>query len=427
MRYFFHFIVIGFLFSGCTPLAPTGGTSTTTSKIFETKDTTYEPQIRTVTLGPGGAYDLPSVVNIQNQNLQLSFDDLQQQEESYFARIVHCNFDWTKSKLQDLDFLTQYNEFPINTFAYSIDTHVPYVHYTFNIPPVKLPGNYVVVVYRGGDKNDLILSHRFMVYDQRIVFLRDGKQLGAGSLASKNQQINFTVNYKNYEILNPLTDTKVSIRQNQRWDNMDHNVKPSFVREIEHELEYRFFENEKMFKGGNEFRFFDLRSLQYPGRNVAAVDKNKKPYEVYLGYDINRAQQPYAQYDDLNGQFRIDNLDYRNNLYANYSHVHFTLQSPKLKGNVYITGAFNYWNLNAENIMYYDSIKGQYKRDLFLKQGWYDYQYIVKDANLPAEYLEGSFYETENLYEIFFYYRPFNPQADLLIGYLNFEENSRQR
>lgn len=427
MRYFFSFLFIGLSLSGCTPLQPTSGTASTVAKTFETRDITYEPQIRTVTLGPGGAYDSPSVVNIKNQNLQLSFDDLQQQQESYFARIVHCNYDWSKSKLQDLDFLTQYNEFPINTYAYSVDTHVPYIHYTFTIPPVKLPGNYVLVVYRGSDKNDLILSHRFMVYDQRIVFMRDGNQLGAGSLASKNQQINFTVNYKNTEILNPLLDTKVSIRQNQRWDNIAQNVKPSFVREIESELEYRFFENEKMFKGGNEFRFFDLRSLQYPGRNVAHVDKTNKPFEVYLGLDVSRGEQAYAQYDDLNGQFRIDNLDYRNNLYANYVHVHFTLQTPKVKGDVYITGAFNYWNLNSENIMKYDSIKGQYKRDLFLKQGWYDYQYVVKNSNLSSEYLEGSFYQTENLYEIFFYHRPFYPQADLLIGYLNFEENSRQR
>ena len=63
------------------------------------------------------------------------------------------------------------------------------------------------------------------------------------------------------------------------------DVRPSFTREIEKELEYRFFEEDKMFRGGNEFRFFDLRSLNNPGRNVGYVAKSSKPYEVYIATD----------------------------------------------------------------------------------------------------------------------------------------------
>ena len=87
----------------------------------------------------------PAVTPLGKWDLLLRFDDLRNQQEPYYARVIHCNYDWTKSDLQDLDFMTVYNEFPINNFEYSVDTHIPYVHYSFPLPPVKLPGNYVLL------------------------------------------------------------------------------------------------------------------------------------------------------------------------------------------------------------------------------------------------------------------------------------------
>jgi hypothetical protein len=187
--------------------------------------------------------------------------------------------------------MTSFNEFSITNFEFSVDTHIPYVRYWFNLPPVKIPGNYLVVVYRGSDKDDIILSKRFMVYDTRINFESERNLIGSGTVASLNQQINFKLNYSNLDIINPLQSVNVAIRQNQRWDNLATDIKPSFVREIEKQLEYRFFDEAKMFKGGNEFRWFDLRSLNYPGRNVAQVMKNVKPYDVYIGRDKSRGDE----------------------------------------------------------------------------------------------------------------------------------------
>ena len=111
--------------------------------------------------------------------------------------------------------------------------------------------------------------------------------------------------------------------------------------------------------------------------------------------------------------------------YANYVDVNFTLSTPPVKGDVYVAGAFNYWNLNQENRMHYDTAQNSYVTDILLKQGWYDYQYIVKAPGIDPYRFEGSHFETENQYEIFVYYRPFQPQADLLIGYLRLEANPR--
>jgi hypothetical protein len=422
------FILI--LISGCVPIPQSSDIQSDNNKVLQLSDMRYEPQIKTVRLTPMGLDSrsqlLPAVTPIGTQNLQLDFDDLRDQRDSYYARIIHCNQDWTKSSLSDLDYMPQYNEFPLTTFDFSLDTHIPYVHYQLKLPAVKLPGNYVVMVYRGSDKADIVLTKRFMVYDSRVSFLRQGSLIGPGAMASANQQLNFSINYKNVEIINPMETVNVTIQQNQRWDNLITGLKPSFLRENLRELEYRFFDPEKMAKGGNEFRFFDLRSLNYPGRNVATVDKTQKPFQVFVQPDKSRNGQAYAVYDDLNGNFNNDNYDFRNAVAGNYANVHFTLQSPEpVNGEVYLSGAFTNWSFLPEYKMTYDAIKKEYTGTAFLKQGWYDYQYIVKSSSLPSYYFEGSHYETENEYEIFIYYRSFQPQADLLIGYIRLVENVR--
>lgn len=424
-----HFLVL-LAFTSCVPLTPTSVTGSGPSKVLKLADFSYEEQIKTVRLYPGGngaqLQILPAVTKLGNWALMLEFDDLTSQRESYYARVVHCNHDWTKSSLSDLDFMPQFNEFPLLNFEFSLDTQIPYIHYKLNVPAVKIPGNYVLVVYRGSDRSDIILSKRFMVYDTQVSFARDANLLGAGAVANINQQINFNVNFKSADLINPMETVNVTIRQNQRWDNLATGVKPFFVREHVRELEYRSFEPNKMFKGSNEFRWFDLRSLNYPGRNVLTVDRTQQPFHVYIQPDVSRRGQAYAVFDDLNGNFVSDNLDVRNPISSNYSYVHFTLQSPQpIDGSVYLSGAFTNWDLSPQYQMTYDAIKKQYIGTAFLRQGYYDYQYVVKSPTLPADYFEGSHFETENQYEIFVYYRTLQPQADMLIGYMLLEQNPR--
>lgn len=426
MKKFYIFFV---LISSCVPIPQHSDIQSDSGKSLQLSDQSYEPQIKTVRLSAGIDLQgqlLPAVTQLGVWNLHLQFDDLRPQRDNYYARIIHCNQDWTKSFLSDLDYMPEYNEFPINTFEFSLDTHEPYVQYRLRLPGVKLPGNYVVMVYRNTDRSDIILTRRFMVYDQKVTFMREGRLMGPGALASAIQQLNFTINYKNLELINPLESVHVTVRQNQRWDNLMENIKPSFIRENIHELEYRFFDAHNIFKGWNQFRFFDLRSLNYPGRNVATVNKSQQPFHVFIQPDKSRNGEPYAVYEDMNGNYNTDNYDVRNTVAGNYAYVHFTLFSPEpVKGEVYMSGAFTNWSLSNEHKMTYDAIKKEYRGTAFIKQGWYDYQYVVKSNELPPYYFEGTHFETENNYEIFVYYRAFQPQADLLLGYIRVEENQR--
>lgn len=395
-------------------------------KVLTYTDRVYEPQIKTVQLFPLGSPRQPAVAHVTQQNLVLVFDDLYTNHDNYYVRVEHCTYDWAKSSLQDLDYMSEYNEFPITQYEYSVDTHLPYIQYRFAVPPVKIPGNYLLQVYRESDQEDLILTRRFMIYDRLVSFIKDGNLVTSGAVASQHQQLNFTIQYKNLPVQNALTDLHVVIRQNQRWDNLAVDLRPANMREIEKQLEYRFFEDGSMFKGGNEFRFFDFRSLNNPGRNVASVDRTQKPAEVFVMRDKPRGHEAYGQYEDLNGEFIVGNYD-APAVYTNYAHVNFTLDTDPVSGNVYVVGGFTNWNLTDENKMTYDPAQHAYVSTVLLKQGLYDYQYVVQSPTLPAHYFEGSYFQTENWYEVFVYFKPFKPNADLLIGYLRFEQNARRR
>jgi hypothetical protein len=166
-----------------------------------------------------------------------------------------------------------------------------------------------------------------------------------------------------------------------------------------------------------------LRSLIYPGRNVARVDRTAKPPKAYIAPDQSRAGDVYSLYLDNNGSYILDNLDFRSMNAANYIDVHFTLKSEPVQGEVYVIGAFTDWRVDATTRMQYDSAMRAYRGNYLLRQGWYDYQYLVKSKSIPPYHFEGTHYETENLYEIFAYYRAMQPQADLLLGYFVLSEN----
>ena len=399
-------------------------------KELEFSDKSYEDEIRTVLAYPnnvGPRNNLrPAVVPVENQNLILEFDDLHGERSNYYVKLIHCNYDWVKSSLLDLDFLSEYNEFPITEYDLSSNVSIPYVHYYFQVPPVKLPGNYLLVAYRESDEDDILLSKRFMVFSNQAHVFQDDQLQGAGTLRASNQQLNFKVNYSRLDMVNPLEMVHAVVRQNQRWDNTRMNVRPSFIREDKRELEYRFFDQDNQFAAGNEFRFVDFRSLNSPGQNTGRLDRSKRPFHLYVQTDRSREGQAYSQYLDINGNFSIENLDFREAaLSGDYLFVTFTLAVPPVQGQVYLLGAFNNWSRTTDSKMKF--IKGQdtYETTLLLKQGFYNYQYWVDADKTSGFQIEGSHFETENMYEVLIYYRPFRPNADLLVGYYPMVVNGR--
>jgi hypothetical protein len=152
--------------------------------------------------------------------LVLEFDDMSGQPEGYRAKIVHCNADWTKSNLNDIEFTFEFNEYPVNTYDQSFSTKVPYTHYRFELPKLKLPGNYVIYVFSDRDRK-LMCSRRFMHYQPRVSITAQARFSQGIEQQFSDQQIDFSVDYKGYQLVAPQTDLKVVIRKNFRWDQAE--------------------------------------------------------------------------------------------------------------------------------------------------------------------------------------------------------------
>ncbi len=391
------------------------------------EDKVYNPNIKTVNLyvnkGFIGAQIEPAILNIHEPlQLILEFDELYEDARYFQAKILHCDWNWTPSQLKPIEYLDVYNEFEIADYKYSVNTKIPYTQYTFLVPRVLLPGNYLLVVYSRNDPEDLILSKRFAVYDP-LVKISPSIVRSTGILERRtHQQINFDLSYAGIDVFNPQFDIKVIIRQNQTWFNAIYNLKPTIIREMEQFLEYRHFNMENNFYGGNEYRFFDLNSVKAPGRNIDRVMIRDDRIDAFLFQDKNRGTEFYGIWQDYNGGYFISNIDGVDpGIESEYVNIHFFLRSEEIiNSDVYVFGKLSQYNLLPECKMKYENELGGYRADLLLKQGWYDFIYYTPQK---AFLVEGSHFETRNDYEILVYYRPQGKISDYLVGYINFSSN----
>ncbi|MFC2188467.1 DUF5103 domain-containing protein [Fulvivirgaceae bacterium LMO-SS25] len=399
-------------------------------KLWE--DKVFEPQFRSVMAFPAGAmpqaFLQPSVVGMnEDRPMILSFDELADEFDNYFVALIHCNHDWKESSLYPMDYLDEYNEFPILEYDFSRNTLVNYVNYRFQVPKVKLPGNYALVVYRNRNQDEIVFSKRVMFVDNQVNV--GGRISFSAGVEQRNthQQVEFTVAYPNLDLNNPSQEIRVVVRQNQRWDNALVDLKPYRVQETQRLLDYRNFDLKNNFPGGNEFRFFDLRALNFAGQNISNISKDPNFYIATLGADVLRSGKTYSETLDINGNFIPENNDLPSGQRdPDYVLTEFFLQSEKIDGKVKLMGALTNWGGYEEAEMQYDANANGYRTEVFVKQGWYDYAYSVESKTLPPYYFEGSRFETENLYEIIVYYRPIGARGDQIIGYQKIEANRRR-
>ena len=412
----------------CVPIEEqaqsSGGTTGSSQTSTRYEDYVYHQSINSVQtyLATGGPDQVlnPAVTPLsQEVPLILEFDRINTGPQRLVAKIIHCNANWTPSDLNETQYLNDFNEFFITDVQNSINTRVPYVHYRFRLPRVKLSGNYLLLVTEEG--GNPLLTQRLMVYQNTVsVIAKLGAPLGPGGRETR-QPVEFNVFYKDYPIVNPSQEVKAVMRQNYRWDNAKFISKPTFVQDALSRLEYVFFEPKDLFKGLSEFRAFDTRSLNFNGIGVQSINLEASPVEVNLLLDKSRQTTVYSQEPDINGMRIFGNKQYGNaEVNGDYTWVDFELQSPEVPGSVYVMGELTNWQQQDDARLIYDIERGVYSGRLFLKQGYYNYYYALKPNNAAtadASFFEGSHFETDNIYDILIYYRPPGTRADLLIGY----------
>ncbi|MFC2135855.1 type IX secretion system plug protein domain-containing protein [Bacteroidota bacterium] len=277
-------------------------------------------------------------------------------------------------------------------------------------------GKWIYYITDSFDTGKVYASGRFIVVqpevDLKTELTKEKLQNAPSASNSSNRVFNITVDFDLPGTYFPLLVDEVEIIENFKIDY------PVIIKRNTYG-DRRYYE----WNGASRFSF-TARDIQ-PGneyRKVNLSDKNRFSPPVtnaqYDGIESSRYYLPGRK--DLNGGSRL--VDFRND-YAEYMFVNFQLRPHEnIKKKIFLTGAFNNWQVLPQYEMYNDN--GLYEITVELKRGIYDYQYVTADIfgdeikNIDWDILEGNYWETGNIYHIFLYYKEDQLGGyDKIIGY----------
>ena len=375
------------------------------------KDSVYKDDIHTVRLYQRGDPRSYPLYQLGGAPLRLSFDKFSSEINNYTYKIEHCSPTWQSSGVSSQIYLSGMRRGFIDQYQHSFNTYFNYVHYTLQFPnrdmQPKIPGNYILKVY--DDDDQPVFTRRFYVASEKVNISATLKQASFPEYRDTRQQLNFTINYQGVEdVSEPFRQFRVVIRQNGRDDNAIRGLKPRYVEG--QSLIYNYQEK-NLFKGGNEFRPLDIRSLDFGGQGVRKIELDSI-YTAHLTVDESRAYQTHVNYNDNNGRsLTLTANRERANLKASYLSTYFYLDAnPRLNEGeaIYVFGGLSDWQIKERYKMQYLPDKGVYYANMLLKQGYYDYKYAISrgpGTGVNTQRLEGSHFETENEYIVLVYFK----------------------
>ncbi len=385
------------------------------NKIFHEKFYTVSLNVEGVPIGyPAMELNAPG-------NLVLRFDELGDINSDLSYKIIHCNADWTASTLRPQEYFNGFWKEAISTYDYSFNTVVPFTHYTVKFPrqgqKFTRSGNYVIQIFRTADENDIVFQARFMIYETLVNLDVRVKQPDRMFLRDAYQEVDVYA-YHKFPFNNASNETSIQILQNGKWHGASKLLKPRFVKNGELDFNY---DTANVFPGGNEYRFFDIRDLSFNGPRVYLMDKDKTPIYAQLYRDIDRYPENYTQMDDLNGGFLVQNrLGIDHHYDSDYLQVLFSIKAPYAQNEreIFVDGGWILGGLDQRFKLKYNKSLQQYQCLAMVKQGFYNYRYISKEDNKATEpFMEGSFWQTENEYQVIFYYMGVTDETHRIIGY----------
>ncbi len=385
------------------------------------------PNVKSLKVSRSGwptSYPVISTQELQG-GITINFDILESDVHQISYTITHCNAEWKPSDLSSNEYLNGFQDNYINDYDFSRSTNVDYVNYNLNLPnddvQMRLSGNYSVVFF-DEDIEDTIAVACFSVFEPLTSIYGTVSGISGRGNSAKSQQLNFTIEHPNIKISQPLIESKVSVIKNgSRLHQVIENT-PTYI----HADRLIYEQHPKMtFSGGDEYRLFETSSLRYNGKGIQEVAYYSPYYHITLEPDEAKGMRQYEYDDDINGKFLIRRQESRiedSNTEADYTIVHFSIpmEEPILYGKAYVGGEFVYDVIDERTQLTYNAEKKAYEHHLLLKQGYYNYRYYLNsnfEKKLQSAPFEKDAYQTENDYQVFFYYREISERYDRLIGY----------
>ncbi len=391
----------------------------------DTSPAIFNPRFQTLQVQLEGAFMLPPVARLgTSDRIIISFDEIADDYSELRYRLTHCNADWQPSRLMESEYLEGFNEAPVDDYAFSSNTYIHYVNYRIAIPSDDMQplvsGNYLLQVYPQDDPSETILQARLSLAETMMPVAAGVTSRTDMGFNTEFQQLELAVDRSAFPVGNPYQDLVVTVEQNNSPDTRRTAAPP--LRVEGNRIVYAHDPN-LVFKASNEFRRFETVRIDYAGMHTESMEWGGSNYHAYLMTDGSRKDADYVYDSTQRGRFMIDEYNSTDPaLGADYVTVHFTLDAPEvIGGDVYVDGDFTLHSRDDRYKMTYDVNDRLYRLQLPLKQGSYNYQYVVKarDGRTPATTspIEGDKYETVNEYLVKVYHRPPGSRGDRLVGF----------
>ena len=378
----------------------------------------FHENVRSLTLTVDGDPTLPPYLLLDSRHtLMIEWDEMSHDYKRYIYHIDHCDWDWQPTDgIFESDFLEGLNDQLVEDFDKSFNTTQIYTHYRLSFPSaqarLRLSGNYRVCIYEEDadpEEDGPVLEARFCIFEKAASL---GVQVSSNTDIDFNcdhQQMTLSVGYGSLSVVDPLRELRVVVMQNRRWDCRITDLVPDVRRPSGIEFTHN---RQLIFPAGNEYHRFEILDVHRTATGVESLDWFEPYYHATLWADA-----PASNYDDIEDQNGVYVLrsadDCDDDFTAEYVVVHFFLCTPRLPGgDVYVSGLWAGQTFHPDCRMTYDEQRRQYHADILLKQGYYSYEYVQQDG-LTTRTM-GSFFETENEYEVLLYYRGQGARYDRL-------------
>lgn len=388
------------------------------------KSRIHNPQIRSMQVVVNQDWLSPAVMRLgTNDVLNISFDELSHNYHRYIYKVEHCEADWATSEdIFESDWLEGFNNNTIDDYENSVNTTVAYTHYRLQIPNercrLKMSGNYRLHILDEDNDNEEVMTVEFMVTEQRMNLSLSVTTNTDKDLNDSHQQVSMKLNYGGMLVTNPEDQIKTIVMQN--GGNIRQNIKPNFKNA--NGLEW-IHNKALIFDAGNEYHKFEVLDVSHPTMGIDIIRWDGTYYQAFPF--MNEPRPNYIYDEDADGAFYIRNSDNReNDIISDYVWVNYCLKAPRLpEGNIIVDGQWATDDNIYNYVMAYDEEDGIYHTRILQKQGYYNYQYLwLKDDGsttfLPSE---GNFFQTENRYQAYAYYKGTGERTWRLVAYRQIE------
>jgi len=366
---------------------------------------------------------LPILQLGSDDHLQIGFDELSHDYHRYVCHLEPCNPDWTPAEgIFESDWLVGFNDVPIDDYENSINTRTLYTHYSFQFPNtqcrIKMSGNYRIYINDEDSDDENVAIIEFRVFEQ-LTHVGLGVTTNTDiDLNKSHQQVSMTVNLNNINVTRPEEQIQTFVMQNGREDNMKENVAPNYITPQSLRWEHN---RHLIFEAGNEYHKYEILDARHITMGLAAMtwDEDSETYHA-VPYPCS-VQSSYLYDEDANGAFLLRNSDnYEATRTSEYVFVHYLLKVNQPYDNARILIDGRWTTEDKDNyVMSYDESQKAYHGVILQKLGYYNYQFLMEDLDGTTHQVpeEGSFFQTENTYQAFVYYRGTGERTWRLVGY----------